>query len=98
MKYRSMSTERTPGVWCDIKEAYARGASELAAGFAGRSRAPIRVMAQARRIIGGWRIEYSTERPQCSRSNLTPEEFATADSATCKNRVLIAADSNSGRY
>ena len=37
-------------------------------------------MAHARRIIEAWRIEYNTDRTHSSLNNLTPEEFATADS------------------
>jgi len=33
-------------------------------------------MAQARRVIEHWRIEYNTERPHSSLGDLTPEEFA----------------------
>jgi putative transposase len=50
-------------------------------------------MAQARRLIEAWRIEYNTERPHSSLGNLTPEEFATN-----KKSVLLTADSNSSSY
>lgn len=50
-------------------------------------------MAQARRLIEAWRIEYNTERPHSSLGNLTPEEFANS-----KNSVLLTADSNSTLY
>jgi putative transposase len=50
-------------------------------------------MAQARRLIEAWRIEYNTERPHSSLGNLTPEEFANS-----KNSVLLTADSNSTSY
>jgi putative transposase len=33
-------------------------------------------MAQARRVIENWRIEYNTERPHSSLGELTPEEYA----------------------
>jgi len=33
-------------------------------------------MAQARRVIESWRIEYNTERPHSSLKDLTPEQFA----------------------
>ena len=33
-------------------------------------------MAQARRVIENWRIEYNTERPHSSLGDLTPEEYA----------------------
>ena len=38
-------------------------------------------MAHARRVIEHWRIEYNTERPHSSLSDLTPEQFATSGSA-----------------
>ena len=33
-------------------------------------------MAQARRVIESWRVEYNTERPHSSLGDLTPEEYA----------------------
>ena len=50
-------------------------------------------MAQARRTIEAWRIEYNTERPHSSLGDLTPEEFATRH----REAVLSTADSKSGR-
>lgn len=45
-------------------------------------------MAQARRIIEAWRIEYNTERPHSSLGNLTPEEFADARAKTTSESYL----------
>ena len=54
-------------------------------------------MAQARRSIESWRIEYNTERPHSSLGDLTPEEFAERSLARKEERVsLSTADSNSG--
>jgi putative transposase len=50
-------------------------------------------MAQARRIIEAWRIEYNTERPHSSLGNLTPEEFARN-----KLRAFLTTDSNPSPY
>lgn len=50
-------------------------------------------MAQARRIIEDWRIEYNTERPHSSLGNLTPEEFARNN-----DRAFLTADSNPSPY
>src|SRR6202051_5375169 len=53
-------------------------------------------MAQARRAIEGWRIEYNTERPHSSLGDLTPEEFAERGLAREQERVSsLTADSNS---
>jgi putative transposase len=55
-------------------------------------------MAQARRSIENWRIEYNTERPHSSLGDMTPEEFAERSLAREKERVhLSTADSNSRR-
>ena len=55
-------------------------------------------MAQARRSIENWRIEYNTERPHSSLGDLTPEEFAERGLAREKERVhLSTADSNPRR-
>jgi putative transposase len=35
-------------------------------------------LAQARRIINAWRIDYNTVRPHSSLGYLTPQEFAAA--------------------
>jgi putative transposase len=52
-------------------------------------------MAQARRSIESWRIEYNTERPHSSLGDLTPEEFAERSLARKEERVsLSTADSN----
>jgi putative transposase len=52
-------------------------------------------MAQARRAIESWRIEYNTERPHSSLGDLTPEEFAERSLARKEERVsLSTADSN----
>jgi putative transposase len=45
-------------------------------------------MAQARRIIEAWQIEYNTERPHSSLGNLTPEEFADARAKTTSESYL----------
>lgn len=53
-------------------------------------------MAQARRAIEAWRIEYNTERPHSSLGDLTPQEFAERGLARSDERVsLSTADSNS---
>lgn len=54
-------------------------------------------MAQARRIIEAWRIEYNTERTHSSLGDLTPEEFAEECLARRKDGVSSTADSKSGR-
>jgi putative transposase len=52
-------------------------------------------MAQARRSIESWRIEYNTERPHSSLGDLTPEEFAERSLARKEERVsLSTAGSN----
>jgi len=47
-------------------------------------------LAHARSVIEAWRIEYNTERPHSSLSNLTPEEFARTIG---ENEVSLTADS-----
>jgi putative transposase len=54
-------------------------------------------MAQARRIIEAWRVEYNTERTHSSLGDLTPEEFAEECLAREKDGVSSTADSKSGR-
>ena len=54
-------------------------------------------MAQARRIIEAWRIEYNTERPHSSLGNLTPEEYAESCLARTRRAVSLTADSNPRR-
>jgi len=52
-------------------------------------------MAQARRIIEAWRIEFNTERPHSSLGDLTPEEFAASNILGIKKTLSLAADSKS---
>ncbi len=55
-------------------------------------------MAQARREIEAWRIEYNTERPHSSLGDLTPEEYAERGLARAKERVsFLTADSKPER-
>jgi putative transposase len=55
-------------------------------------------MAQARREIEAWRIEYNTERPHSSLGDLTPEEYAERGLARAKERVsFLTADSSPRR-
>jgi putative transposase len=54
-------------------------------------------IAQARRIIEAWRIEYNTERTHSSLGDLTPQEFAEECLARKKDGVSSTADSKSGR-
>jgi putative transposase len=55
-------------------------------------------MAQARRVIELWRIEYNTERPHSSIGNLTPEEYAEKLMAQINGPTLLStADSRSER-
>ncbi len=55
-------------------------------------------MAQARRVIELWRIEYNTERPHSSIGNITPEEYAEKLLATINDEALLStADSRSER-
>lgn len=51
-------------------------------------------MAQARKIIEDWRIEYNTERPHSSLADRTPEEYARLH----RTAGIITADSNFGPY
>jgi putative transposase len=48
-------------------------------------------LAHARHVIEAWRIEYNTERPHSSLSNLTPEEFARTIG---EHEVSLTADSS----
>ena len=52
-------------------------------------------MAQARRVIEAWRIEYNTERMHSSLGNLTPEEYARGLPSRMKEGVSLTADSKS---
>ena len=53
-------------------------------------------MAQARRAIEAWRVEYNTERPHSSLGQLTPEEFARRSLKADPKRVFLTADSKAG--
>jgi len=55
-------------------------------------------MAQARRIIESWRIEYNTERPHSSLGNLTPAAFAADARRTTEETLSLTADSSSDPY
>jgi putative transposase len=52
-------------------------------------------MAQARRVIEDWRIEYNTERPHSSLGDLTPEEFAERCLSGSRRSLSLTADSSS---
>jgi putative transposase len=52
-------------------------------------------MAQARRVIEAWRIEYNTERMHSALGNLTPEEYARRLPSRTKEGVSLTADSKS---
>ena len=55
-------------------------------------------MAQARRVIKLWRIEYNTERPHSSIGNIPPEEYAENLMAKTNELALLStADSRSER-
>jgi putative transposase len=54
-------------------------------------------MAQARRIIEAWRVEYNTERTHSSLGDVTPQEFAEECLAREKDGVSSTADSKSGQ-
>ena len=54
-------------------------------------------MAQARRVIESWRIEYNTERPHSSLGDLTPEEYAGRRIARPRETLSFTADSNPER-
>jgi putative transposase len=55
-------------------------------------------MAQAKRIIENWRIEYNTERPHSSLGNLTPAGFAMQSRQKTEEALSLTADSNSDPY
>jgi putative transposase len=50
-------------------------------------------MAQARRVIENWRVEYNTERPHSSLADLTPNEYARRLAETAERKVSLTADS-----
>ena len=52
-------------------------------------------MAQARRVIEDWRIEYNTERPHSSLGNLTPQEFAERCLSGSERSLSLTEDSSS---
>ena len=52
-------------------------------------------LAQARRVIETWRIEYNTERPHSSLGDLPPTVFAQRRSASNEESVSLTADSSS---
>jgi putative transposase len=54
-------------------------------------------MAQARRVIEDWRIEYNTERMHSSLGNLTPEEYTRGLPRRANEGVSLTADSKSGQ-
>jgi putative transposase len=54
-------------------------------------------MAQARRSIENWRIEYNTERPHSSLGDMTPEEFAARGLAREKERVHLSTAASNPR-
>jgi putative transposase len=53
-------------------------------------------MAQARRVIENWRVEYNTERPHSSLGDLTPEEYAERRIEQHREALSLTADSNPG--
>jgi putative transposase len=55
-------------------------------------------MAQARRIIENWRVEYNTERPHSSLGDLPPALFAQRRLESTEDGVSLTADSNSNPY
>jgi putative transposase len=55
-------------------------------------------MAQARRAIENWRVEYNTERPHSSLGDLTPEEYADRRIEARREALSLIADSNPGPY
>jgi len=55
-------------------------------------------MAQARRVIENWRLEYNRERPHSSLDDLTPEEFAAKALAMPERSVSLTADSIPAPY
>jgi len=54
-------------------------------------------MAQARRVIENWRIEYNEERPHSSLGSLTPARFAADMETKTEEEVLSTAGSNPER-
>jgi putative transposase len=50
-------------------------------------------MAQARRIIENWRIDYNTERPHSSLGNVTPAVFAMESRRKTEETLSLTADS-----
>jgi putative transposase len=54
-------------------------------------------MAQARRVIENWRIEYNEERPHSSLGYLTPARFAADMETKTEEEVLSTAGSNPER-
>jgi len=54
-------------------------------------------MAQARRVIENWRIEYNEERPHSSLGYLTPARFAADMETKTEDEVLLTAGSNPER-
>lgn len=52
-------------------------------------------IAQARRVIEAWRIEYNTERMHSSLGYLTPEEYAKGLPQRTNEGVSLTADSKS---
>ena len=50
------------------------------------------MMAQARRVIGKWRIEYNEERPHSSLGYLTPARFAAEMETKTGEEVLLTND------
>jgi putative transposase len=55
-------------------------------------------MAQARRVIENWRVEYNTERPHSSLGDLTPEEYADRRIEARREALSLTADPNPGPY
>ena len=53
-------------------------------------------MAQDRRVIENWRVEYKTERPHSSLGDLTPEEYADRRIEQHGETLSLTADSNPG--
>ena len=55
-------------------------------------------MAQARRVIENWRVEYNTERPHSSLGDLTPEQYADGRIEARREALSLTADSKPGPY
>ena len=55
-------------------------------------------IAQARRLIENWRIEYKRERPHSSLDDLTPEESAAEALATLEQSISFSSDSIPALY